>query len=990
MITASKEMNIKDDPLVDLIKKDQPGFIDFIKNNDLNTICLDKNLQIDYLPIVYKTIFEEDSDFLHLLEEKLPYKFKDKNKFDFYYKLLKVFEVADSFISNDNYTIFEKLLTSIVKIDKGQVLLKLINLKKIFDLEYFKGLGLFDIYFSSGVNGTLPVFLEIEKFVELKTYNKNNKDILTAACRNADIRVLKYIVENFNTYHNSTLNSKEYIKVLFCQIFSFHIPTKYSLRRLKIISSKIDFIPHFNIMIDFVSDIDTFLTLDKYYNSEKKYVLEERNINNLVNSVLGAYNNESMQLTTYPFEIKENVIKLINCFSSNKDKFKFLMHLFIVTKTFIDIDINEYYQNTMIYQEICKRINRTLVDMIFHTKEKNLYKAFNNKDLKKIFSLRKPDISRYVKYKFSKKLLFMMPFLDYYCFVIEKGEYFYAPSVKETDDICSKLNYIRVLIKTFIRRNFKIINLENKLKEVRDSIKESGELSSNKQQFSNVPPRHILPFELESLKTTSDGVYLVKEKPDGCIVDFISKDVEPVISEYNSNVIKAEFIEDLDLYLIFDINIKDKGHLQRYKYLRSLHPHTRDLKNDTKLIETFEDLTSAIEEERKVFKQFLKKPYKNYRIYPKASWIVKSNDCEINKSIIDNIIGEKNYQFICEEGEYLNDGLVITPFDGSRELKVKPKSLMTIDILYKDKKWFDREGNDLTEIIDTKDSFHNNTIWRCYPTNDGKFLPKEYRFDKVKPNKSIVVDMIIKLIKIDWSSLGKFKNEYYYPDDINRINHRSDGWNNICKEQSNIIMGLLEKLEPELKAKWLDLGCGSSKLLNIIKKYTPKKYLGTDIDPVRILKAVKRIESNKDFSYYSEVVLSDLSKKWEDYEIAWSEFGKDKFNYIVCSFSLVHFYNEEFWLKIQEYSTNGTKFIFNLVNDNINSKWEDNGCYMLKSDNKVKYKFEIHEKEIEEQYIESDFIKKKLLENNWKLNEVYTHSGNSLSSKYSWYVAEYC
>jgi hypothetical protein len=206
--------------------------------------------------------------------------------------------------------------------------------------------------------------------------------------------------------------------------------------------------------------------------------LEEKNINNLANSVLGAYNNESLHLTTYPFEIKENVIKLINCFSSNKDKFKFLMHLFLVTKTFIDIDINEYYENTMIYQEICKRINRSLVDMIFHTKEKNLYKAFNNKDLKKIFSLRKPDISRYVKYKFSKKLLFMMPFLDYYCFVIEKGEYFYAPSAKETDDICSKLNFIRVLIKTFIRRNFKIINLENKLKEVRDSIKESVELKN--------------------------------------------------------------------------------------------------------------------------------------------------------------------------------------------------------------------------------------------------------------------------------------------------------------------------------------------------------------------------------------------------------------------------------------------------------------------------------------------------------------------------------
>mgnify|MGYP003960020875 CR=1 FL=1 len=54
------------------------------------------------------------------------------------------------------------------------------------------------------------------------------------------------------------------------------------------------------------------------------------------------------------------------------------------------------------------------------------------------------------------------------------------------------------------------------------------------------------------------------------------------------------------------------------------------------IIYDFDQLTVAIKEERSRFKEFLKLPYKNYRIYPKSSWLVK-DPRKLNKELIDNI-----------------------------------------------------------------------------------------------------------------------------------------------------------------------------------------------------------------------------------------------------------------------------------------------------------------------------------------------------------------
>ena len=44
----------------------------------------------------------------------------------------------------------------------------------------------------------------------------------------------------------------------------------------------------------------------------------------------------------------------------------------------------------------------------------------------------------------------------------------------------------------------------------------------SKQEFTKLPPRHILPNEIKNLSETDEGLYLIREKADGCLVDFIS------------------------------------------------------------------------------------------------------------------------------------------------------------------------------------------------------------------------------------------------------------------------------------------------------------------------------------------------------------------------------------------------------------------------------------------------------------------------------------
>ena len=967
---------------------DVDSLVIMIKENNVDNI--DKsNLLKDFC--IYKLILQDEM----IIENHYPYVYKNKTQFNFFKNLLTIFAIKKEDIESklDNPKILEiffLLIKYIIKIDKGQYLLKMFPYEQIIKKLILKEEYSVLLYFMTGVSSTLPVFIEVDKFFTNKSYlDDNYKSILSAACRNSDVRVLKYIINNFNDYHKPTWNNANFIKKLISQVFSFHIPVKHSLRRIKMISSKINLAPYFNYMVDVVPDLDTLMTLKKYYYTDS-FRADSNNICSLTNLL---FISEEKEIN------KDTINQALSILTKNYEKADLMLNIFTRTKTLFDIDISEYIDIN--YPGLEKNVS-LIVDNIFNDYlENDSYKVYNTSDLKLLFEICQPNISRYMHAKYIKKLIFMMPFIDFFP---TSSSRINNPDFKK---LGCQLNYIKYTIKIWLRRNHKVLKLENKIKKIRlmndtnhrgynkNLIRGSVQYQLFKQKFTKLPPRHILPLELNGLTETDEGLYLIREKADGCMVDFISKDVEPIIPEYSSNSIKAEFIEELDLYLIFDINLDNTGYIYRYNYLRNLHPSTKDARklDNTYFIESFDQLKEEIKKERIRFQKFLREPYKNYRVYPKATWIIKSIDDSINKELIHNIVEEHDYKYICEAGDYLNDGLIISPLDGRRELKLKPKSMHTLDLLYDGRNWVDRENTKWNHIIKSDSLYTPNTIWRCYPTFDKIgdyyiFEPKEYRFDKSKPNKYNIINMIYKLHIIDWNKLSDNCEKYFYHSESYNM---STNWKNIKDCQNNHLVHVLDKIEPIVKSKWLDLGCGSSKLLKFIKKYNPIKYIGLDVDINQLLKAVDRIDSNQVFLNNSQVIPCDLQSLWNSHPLAWDSVDmNEKYDYIISNFSLSHYHSSIFWEQLNEVSKENTIFIFNVINKNAMKKWVEGDSYLYIEDKTVKYMFEsIHNHEMTEQYIDEDEIVKYSKKFNWNTMHKITPIGDKLDSYYTWYVLKH-
>merc|ERR1711871_819718 len=168
-----------------------------------------------------------------------------------------------------------------------------------------------DTYFISGVSGTLPTFLKIDNIISHKSYiDKSSKSILSAACRNADNRILKFILSKFNDYHVGSWNTEGFVRTLIGNIFSMHIPPKYILRRLKMVNEKINLTPHFSYMLNYIQDIDTLMTINKYYNNDSS--IEVSNMYKF------------MDMAGIPSELDDNQIiknisKILTIFKSDKD-----------------------------------------------------------------------------------------------------------------------------------------------------------------------------------------------------------------------------------------------------------------------------------------------------------------------------------------------------------------------------------------------------------------------------------------------------------------------------------------------------------------------------------------------------------------------------------------------------------------------------------------------------------------------------------------------
>jgi len=595
-----------------------------------------------------------------------------------------------------------------------------------------------------------------------------------------------------------------------------------------------------------------------------------------------------------------------------------------------------------------------------------LFSTFNKSIINELFSSSK---SYYDSTQYNQAAYVFLPYIK---------PFLLKTFVKKADGInlCNEYHLLRLnrvlhILKIFIRKRVKLRKFYKLISSKNREVKFN--LTDNIKHYNfNQPPYHLLPYELQKIDTP----ILIKEKADGILVNELPKSIN-----IGPEKIKAEYIEELDLYLVFDIDLPDYVSIEaRYMYLRNLHPFIKGKYRELATITTFEDFKDKINDERNLLVEFIRST-NGVKWWPKCSW--KLNNISVMLPHLLDIINDTNdelYKWICTDFIYKNDGLIITPLNQNREIKLKPKRLMTIDLLVKNKKFYDREGNLYSNILinDTSLELDDNTIWRCYPSKCNKyFYPVDFRYDKKKPNPRSVVLNITKLVTVTY--VDDMLNPIYYNSGFIR-NGSTPTWSKIVKTSESYIKNIIDKYKINKNDIILDLGCGKNKFNKFVKFNC---YYGVDYDINLLLK--KNNKSNKEIYNYM-----DLGKDWCN-QPSWTYIDKSiSYDYIFAINSLMHFSTEIFWKQINKILVSGkTKFIFNIVNDNANTRYDFDNSFIFKSNDSVYYYFEhIHSHIKKERFITEKEIlmyinKYKLhISNKWTPDPAQSE----LHSKYTWYV----
>lgn len=831
-----------------------------------------------------------------------------------------------------DYSIVRLFLFIICRYKYGYTILnKLINKYKTIE-SFINSKHIINLLCNSLFHNFKVIFDNFEYFKEL---NKNNiNELIRIAMRNNDDRVFKFII---NTYNKNIFNKKYDKIIIYSNIFlnlNIH-PDKYILRRLKYIEKYLDKNDNtlISTMINTTQSEHLIKTYFKYYYTENNILINscfpKLIVINDINTIQYIY--EKLNTVTE----KEIYSTILLSFTGIVPKVEHINFSKIENIYFVNMGILlERMVNTCLLSNNNKKyiIFNKIMDKVLETISKNQYY----------------DLLLYQ----GPKHLFLLPYLVKHKFVKNNYKYYklyyqlkiFCKKYKKNCEFKKKIYMLPLLNEIkYLKPNNNIPVMDEKMFFFNDKIKKKIP-----------PPRHILLNEFEMLENI-----LIREKPDGIFINNIPKSSYPYIN--HSNNIKAEYIEHLDLYLVFDIDI-DTSPINRYNYLRNLHYKTKDTKLEK--INNMNDLKLLIDIERIKFKEFLEEDYDSTRWYPKIAFHIE-NTKMINNDMCKFI--NNGDKFFEEFMDIIYDGFIITPLDESRELKIKPKKFMTIDLEYRDSKFYDRDNN--IYEIEHDIEIQSNNIYRCYPENN-KFVAKEVRIDKNKPNPYNIVNNIINLLKIDFETKEK---EYYYH---NIGNNNLQIWSDIVKNGKENVKKIIKMLNISDKNSVLDLGCGRGKLYKLLNT---SKYCGYDIDSNNINMCIRKYDN--DNITFNKV---DLKYIWTESINKYYDIKYKHYDFIFAINSLMHFSTDLFWEQLNKMIGQNTVFVFNLLKDN-NIEYKYNNSYLKKNDNKVELFFEsIHNKPIIEDFITINNVNNYLKKYNLKIIKHFDFTGE-LINLYEWF-----
>uniref|UniRef100_A0A6C0J3M3 Methyltransferase domain-containing protein n=1 Tax=viral metagenome TaxID=1070528 RepID=A0A6C0J3M3_9ZZZZ len=889
--------------------------------------------------------------------------YKKKNRFIYLQVLTKHFLVQSTHLEQ-----FTDLIQQINLCNFGQKILKIIPDFKINKLKNQE-----HIFNEVCKYSTLPVFLFW--YNKTKSYGwthlntpKYKETLLIYIFANNDDRVYKYVFKNFDKIETYVDNIAQDILI---SIQSDKRSIKHQLRRIKFISQFTDLSKIINSIIIYSNNFTFIKNIMKYYYNKPL----DLNIKDGTQNIL---------ITDHIVNVLENFNMLkefYDLLKTSLEKNIFVFSIFTIHNTINNFNIipcpetSKYIKNnSIIFKSFNLCINSLIIyDSLCYNKDSIINYDCISKIIK-IFS--QEDIINYIGiYGTDMCLNIFIPYVKY--FPVQDIQLSYVLMNKNI-----KYNKILFYLRKFIRRKCSERKMKNHIR-IQPILRELRALKPNntkpvfnrgtdkyhldKQKFNNVPPYHLYPNQIHNMNYQ----IFIKEKSDGTLVKRInSRLVYPNI--IFDEEIKAEYIEDLDLYLVFDIDLK-MSIQDRYSYLRNLHSNTRNFVNKGRTIK------DRINRERENLKLFLQEDYESVRWYPKANFYFKFIDTDLHNWIVNivNDIDKDLNKWLCNDGPVQNDGLIITPLTGKREIKVKPKNLMTIDLIYKDNSWFDRDDYCYDDIIMNKNNhkFDNNTIWRLYP-EDNLYIPKETRFDKTRPNPRNVVSNLINLYKITYQI--EIPEEIYYnkkPFDNNFI------WLKIIQDNAKNIKYQLKN--HNFISNILDLGCGKGKILEYFRNY--QSYYGIDYDSNVLISAFNKYPNNINrFNYIN------LSDEWNSTRNKWCDIDFDKkYQNLFAINSLMHFCTDTFWEQLDKISQSNSIFTFNLVNDKGHTKHTFDKSYLYIKDDYVHYYFEqVHNKELKEKYISKENIQEYLDKYNWSIIDTHTSNNSNLTDYYTWYTVK--
>ncbi len=741
---------------------------------------------------------------------------------------------------------------------------------------------------------TFPIFLFYMNYLKNIKYKLTRQEIdyiIITSFQNTDDRIYKYIIDN--NYFNIITLDYEIVSECIKSIYKSNSPPNYLLKKFKYLNRIYsNLFIHINEIVDlFISNnLQIIPTLFKYYYKKSSLINDENIIR--ISHNLGLYNASFIYKTIYDY---------LN--TSYEKNFFFILTLFNygnIFDTYLIIDESLLKLSEIIKENIYKISYNLIIN------NNTLSNIFNNNYISDFIIIDKNTPSTFI--------WTIIPF-----FIAKNGE------------LACKYNLIRYTISKYIKRIKKINNFTKKIIEYKNNkLKEP-----NKMNFK-IPPTLVYPNQLYNYNNKA----LLKEKPDGILVYELPNNIFPFV-KFNYEI-KAEYIEELDLYLVFDIDYNNNC-IDRHKYIHSFHEFGQI---EIPLM-TCENMIELINIERIKLKEFLKLPYSNYRWYPKPAWLINV------KNMIKPLIDIINMDLIIEDNinNISYDGFILSPLNDN-EVKIKPKKFYTIDLLYKNNKFYDRDNHvwDIklinNELINNE--LINNSIYRCYPENNN-WVAKEIRYDKLKPNTNMIVNNIINL----YNTKYELTCDNYYEKKNN-----SNEWNKIINDNKNIIKILINKYN-KMKHTVLDLGCGYNRVLPYINY---DYYVGIDINnnnnKPNVLNLIYDLNNGIKISFFK------------------------KFNLITCINSIMHFSTDVFWSDLNKIVNKNAIMIINVL-DMDNIRYEQNDYFIERDNEYVIYKFPIHNKIKQEKYID---IEEKFNNYGWKIIDIFKPTNDNLTKLYKWYV----